>query len=147
MFLNSARRRHGVSSLSHLGNGHITEDIFKSAEKFICQLYEVPEADTCDEARVKLFCIRQAQEALPPTSDATRFHIKRSHYQASVWMQAHVPSPVLPTVTYMGWDRRDDQLVPRLLSLPPIPEACSEIMSCGSTKGYKVGSSQLLFFW
>ena len=75
---------HHHRNLSHLGNGHITEDIIKSAGKFICQLYGVPEADTCDEARVKLFCIGQAQEALPPTSDATRFHIKGSHYQASV---------------------------------------------------------------
>ena len=55
------------SNLSHLGKGHITEDITKSAEKFICQLYEAPEADTYDEARVKLFCIGRAQEALPPT--------------------------------------------------------------------------------
>ena len=127
--------QHHHRNLSHLGKGHITEDIIKSAEKFICQLYGVPETDMCDEARVKLFCIGQAQEALPPTSDATRFHIKRSHYQASVWMQAHVPSPVLPTVTDMGWDRKDGQLVPRLLCLPPIPKACSEIMSCGCTKG------------
>ena len=67
---------HHHINLSHLGNGHITEDIIKSAEKFICQLYGVPEADTCDEARVELFCIGQAQEDLPPTSDATRFHIK-----------------------------------------------------------------------
>ena len=122
-------------NLSHLGKGYFTEDISKSAEKFICQLYGVPEADTCDEARVKLFCIGRPQEALPPTSDAARFHIMRSHYQASVWIQAHVPSPDLPTVTDMGWDRKDGQLVPQLLSLPPIPKACAEIMPCGCTKG------------
>ena len=59
--------QHHHRNLSHLGNGHIIEDIITSAYKFICQLYGVPEADTCDEARVKLFCIGQAQEALPPT--------------------------------------------------------------------------------
>ena len=125
--------QHHHSNLSHLGKGHLTEEISKSAEKFICQLYGVPEADTCDKARVKLFCIGQVQEALPPTSDAAQFHIMRSHYQASVWNQAHIPSPVLPTVTGMGWDRKDGQLLPRLLSLTPIPKACSEIMS--ETKG------------
>lgn len=62
---------HHHSNLSHLGKGHIKEDITKSAEKFICQLYGVPEADTCDEVRVKLFCIGRAKEAVPPTSDAT----------------------------------------------------------------------------
>ena len=127
--------QHHHSNLSHLGKGQFTENISKSAEKFICHIYGEPEANTCDEARVKLFCIGRAQEALPPTSDAARFHIMRSHYQASIWIQAHVPSPVLPTVTDMGWDRKDGQLVPRLLSLPPIPKACSEIMSCGCTKG------------
>ena len=98
--------QHHHSNLSHLGKGHITEDITKSAEKFICQLYGVPKPDTCEEAPVKLFCIGRAQEALLPTSDATRFHILRSHYQASVWIHAHVPSVVLPTVTDMGWDRK-----------------------------------------
>jgi len=43
--------QHHHRILSHLGNGHRTEDIIKSAEK----LYGVPDADTCDEARVKLF--------------------------------------------------------------------------------------------
>ena len=78
--------QHHHSNLSHLGKGHTTEDITKSAEKFICQLHGVPEADLCDEARGNLFCIGRAQEALPPTSEATRFHIMRSHYQASDWI-------------------------------------------------------------
>ena len=46
-----------------------------------------------------------------------------------------MPSPVFPTVTGMCWDRKDGQLVPRRLSLPPISKACSEIKSCGCTKG------------
>ena len=33
----------------------------------------------------------------------------------------------------MGWKRTDGHLVQHLLSLPPIPRACSEIMSCGFT--------------
>ena len=41
--------QHHHSNLSHLGKGHITEYITKLAEKFICQLYGVSEADTCDE--------------------------------------------------------------------------------------------------
>ena len=123
------------NDLSNLGKGPITEDTILSAEKFICRLYRVPDADTCDKARVKLFCVGRAQEALPPTSDAAKFHIRRAHYQASIWNQANSPIPVLPLVTDMGWVRVDGQLVPYLLSLPPIPKACSEIMSCGCTKG------------
>jgi len=95
----------------------------------------MPDAESCDEARVKLFCMGHPQESLPPTSDTARFDIRRSHYQASVWNQAHVPSPVLSIVTEMGWNLRDGQLVPKLLSLPSKPKACSEITSCGCTKG------------
>ena len=59
----------------------------------------------------------------------------RSHYQASVWNQAHSPYPDLPQVTEMGWMHMDGRLVPRLLSLPPIPKAYREIPSCGCMKG------------
>ena len=104
-------------------------------ENFICKLYGVSEADTCDMARVKLFCTGHPQEKLPPTSDAAKFHIVRAHYQANVWNQAHVSYPDLPLVTDMGWMHSDGQLVTSALSLPPTPKACQEITSCGCTKG------------
>ena len=101
-----------------------------STEKFICKMYGVPEI-----ARVKLFCIGRAHKTLPPTSDATTFHIMRAHYQANVWDQAHLPCPDLLPVTEMGWMHLDGKLDPRLPSLPPIPKSCREITSCGCTNG------------
>ena len=74
-------------------------------------------------------------ETRPPTSDAPKFHIVRSHYQASVWNQAHSPYPDLPPVTEMGWMHLDGRLMPRLLYLPPIPKPSREITSCGCIKG------------
>ena len=121
--------------LADLGKGCLTENTVASAEKFICKMYGSPKVDTCNKARVKLFCIGRAQENLPPTSDAAKFHIMRSHYQASVWNQAHLQHPDLLPVTEMGWMHSEGQLVPRLLSLPPIPKACKEITTCGCTKG------------
>ena len=44
----------------------------------------MPEVDTWNKARVNWFCVGRTQETLPPTSDAAKFHIIRSHYQASV---------------------------------------------------------------
>ena len=123
------------SLLENLGKGNLTPDTMKTAEKFICHLYEVPELDSCDQARVKLFCSGKAQEVLPPTSDAVQFHIMRSHYQASVWHQAHIQYPILPPPTEMGWELKNGQLVPKLLSLPAIPKACAEITTCGCRKG------------
>ena len=52
-------------------------------------IYGVPEVDTCNKERVKLFCIGRTLETLPPTSYAAKFHIMHSHYQASVRNQAH----------------------------------------------------------
>ena len=41
----------------------------------------------------------------------------------NVWNRAHSQYPDLPPVTEMGWMHLDGRLVPRLLSLPPIPKA------------------------
>ena len=123
------------TDLVGLGKGSLTEDIATSTEKYICKIYGVPEFDTCNKARVMLFCIGRTQDTLSPASDAATFHIMRSHYQASVWNQAHLSYHALPPVTEMRWMHLDGRLVPRLLSLPPIPKACREITSCGCTKG------------
>ena len=106
-----------------------------STEKFICKMYGMPEVDTCNKARVKLFCISRAHKTLPPTSVATTFHIMRAHYQASAWNQAHLPCPDLLPFTEMGRMHLDGKLFPRLLSLQPIPKSYREITSCGCTNG------------
>ena len=72
------------TDLIGLGKGSLTENIATSTEKFICKIYAVPEGDTCNKARVKLFCIGRTQETLQPTTDAAKFHIMRSYCQASV---------------------------------------------------------------
>ena len=50
--------------LADLGKGYLTENMAASAEKSICKMYGIPEVDTCNKARVKLFCIGWAQENL-----------------------------------------------------------------------------------
>ena len=74
--------------LTDLDRGDITEGINNDAEKFICHLYKIPDdVDTCDKARVIILSKGCPQETLPPTSDAVRLHIRRAHYQASIWDQ------------------------------------------------------------
>ena len=104
---------------------------------FICMMYSVSDVNKCDDARVKLFCKCKSQDALPPTSDAIKFHIMRAHYQSLVWMQATKPHAILPSPATMGWREEDGQLVPQLISLAPIPESCADIVTCGCTKGCK----------
>jgi hypothetical protein len=55
---------------------------------------------------------RKSPESLPPTSDALKLHIERAHFQASVWKQANVVKPVLPSPVTMGWSLDGDRLIP-----------------------------------
>ena len=80
----------------------LTEEKIKLAEAFICKLYNQV-TDTSDEARDLMFGKSKSSESLPPTSDALKLHIERAHFQASVWKQANVVKPVLPSPVTMGW--------------------------------------------
>jgi len=121
--------------LQNLGKGELTDEIAKDAEQFVCRVYKVQNVNTVDEARPILFIKSHAPESLPPTSDALSFHIKLSHYQAAVWRQAHLNYPDLPSPESMGWRYEDDFLVPVLMSLSPVPDACREVVSCGCNTG------------
>jgi len=71
-------------------------------------------------------------DKLPHTSDALLYHIKRCHYQALFWRQAHVQHPVLPPpeTVPVGWKMKETSLTPNLSLLPPVPKACEELISC-----------------
>ena len=51
----------------------------------------------------------------------------RSHYQATVWRQAHVNYPDIPPPQDMGWKEEDGKILPVLMSLPP--EASSRVLN------------------
>ena len=107
------------NDLIGLDTGSLTENIDTSTYIFICKIYGVLEVDTCNKARVKFFVSVVNKRLCHQPHISAKFHIMRSHYQASVWNQAHSPYPALPPVTEMGWMHLDGRLVPRLLSLPP----------------------------
>lgn len=119
--------------LENLGKGELTEETIKKAEQFVCRLYKLSNVDNVDKARKTMFVKCCAPESLPPTSDALSFHIKRSHYQAAVWRQAHINYPDLPTPQSSGWKDEEGKIVPILMSLPPVPESCISLISCGCT--------------
>jgi hypothetical protein len=119
-----------------LGDGEPTDEKVKSAESFICRLYKVPAIiESADQARSILFAKASTPEALPPTSDALKFHILRAHYQAIVWKQAHIPKPDIPAPDQYGWKRDQGQLIPVLMSKQAIPQECMELVSCQCSKG------------
>jgi hypothetical protein len=91
--------------------------------------------DTSDESRDLMFGKSKSPESLLPTSDALQLHIERTHFQASVWKQANVVKPVLPSPVTMGWSMDGDRLIPLLMTLDPVPQACLEMISCQCSTG------------
>lgn len=49
-----------------LGNVDLDDLTMTSAEKFICRVYNVADAESCNEACTAIFCRCRSPEALPP---------------------------------------------------------------------------------
>ena len=75
-------------------------------------LYNVADAESCNEARTTLFSRCRSPDALP-----SRLHSRRAHVQAMIWKQAHLTNPTFPLPETMGYEK----LVPKLMSLVPVP--------------------------
>ena len=124
--------------LRGLGVGPVLSDhVLQDAESFFCKIYGANNADDIDEVRASMFVRGMTIERLPPTRDALYLHIRRSHYQTLVWRQAHLQYPILPQPEIMGWKMEGHYLVPKLTSLPPVPDACQELITCTCTTGCK----------
>ena len=81
--------------MRNLGNGDLDDLTMASAEKFLCSVYNVADAESCNEACTTLFSRCRSPEAPPPTSDAARLHIRRAHVLAMIWKQAHLTNLTL----------------------------------------------------
>ena len=112
-----------------LGEGVLAKETIAETEKFVCRLYNTQDVLTVDKARSQLFMKFRSPESLPPTSDALSFHIMRSHYQETVWRQAHVNYPDIPPPQDMDWKEEDGKILPVLMSLPPVPKASSRVLN------------------
>ena len=129
--------------LQHLGEWELTTSKVHDAEEFVCKLYRVENVTTTDEARVQLFNRCKALEALPPTSDALHGHIERAHYQTLIWRQSDKAKPEIPPSTDFGWKVESGYLVAKLSTLPPVPQACKDIVQCSCSKGCTVWAAHV----
>jgi len=126
-------------SFRGLENSHVLSDqTVKDAEEFVCKVYGAANASNTNEVRVSMYRYVKAvtNDKLPHTSDALLYHIKRSHYQALVsWRQADVQHPLLLPPETIGWRMEETSLISELSSLPPVPKACEELISCTCSTG------------
>ena len=102
-------------------------------EQFVCRLYGVPTQTDVNQARLHLFVKgRKELDMLPPTRDALDLHCKRANYQARIWLQADQEQIIVPPPTdTFAWTKETSMLSPVWTRLPPIPEACLQLVTCG----------------
>ena len=93
--------------------------------------------DYIDAARHLLFSKTGKPEAMAPTSDALRFHLKRVHYQSMIWRNAHCTTPELPAPSEMGWRLVDSELESVLMTLSTIPDSCLQMVARSCRKQFK----------
>ena len=99
---------------------------------FVIKMYsQSSTAKSINSLRVELLHRTNDPEKLPPTNDCLIQHILGSNYQVMVWINASVPNPFLPTLEESGWHcQTDGSLEPTLMTLTPVPSACTELLSC-----------------
>ena len=69
---------------------------------------------------------------LPPTTDSLDLHCKRANYQARIWLQADQEQIIVPPPTdTFAWTKETSMSSPVWTKLPPIPEACLQLVTCG----------------
>lgn len=126
--------------LKGLGEGpELSDHTIQNVEEFVCKLYGATDAEHINAVRASMFVKGMTIERLPPTRDAFYLHIQCSHFQTVVWSQANLQQPVLPPPETAGWKMEEQALVPQLMSLPPVPDACEEFISCACSTGCKTG--------
>ena len=102
-------------------------------EQFVCHLYGIPEQSSVDQATLHLFCkAKKGLEMLPPTKDALELHTIRANYQAKILLladQQHIQ--VSSPMDTSAWINEEVCLNAVWTRLPPIPDACLELVTCG----------------
>ena len=119
-----------LKEFSNHSSSTLTSSTIDSLERFVVRLYsrnQVPK-----DLRWRMFTKQQADShKLPPTSEAFRQKILRSHYTAMVWKQSHIASQTLPQPTDYGWRLDDDnQYEPVTTTLLPAPKSIIHLAVC-----------------
>ena len=94
------------------------------------QLYmgqSIKEEMSLAEARWVLYTKLQDSNKLPPTADALKFKILRSHLTCLVWKSSHLRSTILSDRVYYGWEKDGGVYIPVMTDQLPAPIAVIEM--------------------
>ena len=83
---------------------------------------------------MRVFLLNKGKDPgkLPSTSDALKLHIRRTHYQTTIWLNVTVPSPehIDSETCRSVRDPYSNHLKPKLLLVEPIPKVCTQLLQC-----------------
>ena len=111
---------------------------FKLIERFTCVAYGNNDLHSVNELRHEKFTSKvPLMENLPPTQEAFLQHIKRSHYQASIWAKCLATVQDAPSPDGFGWKMDNTQWIPHWSDLLEASKVCKELLRCGCKAGPK----------
>lgn len=142
-------------SVSLLGDLNATmDDITKQATAFVCRCYNIPNAATMTEARIKAWLTKIGRKStlkipklssLPPTMEAFEENVKRAHFQCAIWRRALQEPPDLDPTKY-GWSRDMDTKSLQPVMLPsfksPAPDYVLKLVCCSCSSETPCNSSK-----
>lgn len=142
-------------SLSLLGNINAKmEDVIQQATAFVCRCYNITNAKTMTEARIKVWITKTGQKAaskvpklcsLPPTSEAFEQNVKRAHLQCATWKKALQDPPALDPTEY-GWYKDEETKSLQPVMLPPAqlpaPDYILKLVCCSCSSDKPCRSSR-----
>ena len=131
-----------IDALAKLGDlTEFTDADAESLEKFVILLYckAIPiTVNNLADLRWHLFSKQQSDSMkLPPTPDAFRQKVLRSHYTTLQWKSSHISAPTLPDPVDFGWiwDEENSLYEAVMTTLLPGPESIIHLSVCKCKTG------------
>uniref|UniRef100_A0A8C4PX78 Uncharacterized protein n=1 Tax=Eptatretus burgeri TaxID=7764 RepID=A0A8C4PX78_EPTBU len=138
-----------IEAFIQLGsNRTISPEMELALELFVCQLY-LPGTELCELSSLRWHMFKKSfaeSEKLPPTKGALEQHIKRAHYQATVWYHDEIAKPKLPEPSEYGWTLENNLYRPVITHLPPAPKAVLELVMCKCAERHVVPASEQIVY-
>ena len=116
----------------------LSQATYATLERFVILLYDKnSESFSIDKARGISFTSKNKTcEQLPPSFGALRHHASRAKYRGGqIWGQADVIDCNIPSPEGWGWIQENNKWEPLWSDLPPISEACRELVKCSCKTG------------
>ena len=113
---------------------------FSNAKMFMARKYDSTK-DTLDEIRVTTLLSCDKPEDSPSTSNAVKYHLCRSFYQAARWINSSqnchddLPSPV----SSGEFREKKGRLVPIMVTTEPMAAMLEEIVTCNCLGSCETG--------